>query len=123
MTRTASGGKTSVSETISIDGARYVMVGGKWSKSPQTLADAKVQEEANKKNAKVIACRHVGDDSVNGEAVEVYTEHAETEDTKADTKIWISKSKGLILKQELALDPSGERWTIQFEYANVHAPM
>jgi hypothetical protein len=49
MTRTASGGKTSVSETISIDGARYAMVGGKWSKSPRTLADAKAQEEENKK--------------------------------------------------------------------------
>lgn len=29
ITRTAPGSKTSVSETISIDGARYVMVGGK----------------------------------------------------------------------------------------------
>jgi hypothetical protein len=65
----------------------------------------------------------VGDDSVNGQTAEVYTEHAETEDSKADTKIWISKSKGLILKQELAIDPSAERWAIRFDYANVHAPM
>jgi len=53
----------------------------------------------------------------------VYTEHAETEDTTADTKIWISKSEGLILKQELALDPIGGALGDPVGQANVHAPV
>jgi hypothetical protein len=56
-------------------------------------------------------------------AAEVYTEHAETEDTTADTKIWISKSEGLILKQELALDPIGGALGDPVGQANVHAPV
>jgi hypothetical protein len=122
MTQKDSGGKTRSTEIIAIDGARYLMLDGKWSKSRMTAAQLKEQEEENKKNAKVIACKKVGDDTVNGEAAAVYTEHSETEDSKDDAKIWISKSKGLILKQEMVID-SGDHWDIRFEYANVRAPM
>lgn len=122
MTQKDSGGKIRNSEIVAIDGARYVMFDGKWSKSRMTAAQMKEQEEENKKNAKVISCKKIGDDTVNGEAVAVYTQHSETEDSKDDGKVWISKSKGLILKQEMDID-SGDHWDIRFEYANVRAPI
>jgi hypothetical protein len=123
MTHT-SDGKSTTTELIVAGGARYVMVGGKWTRSPMTAESLKAQEEENKKNAKIISCRQVGNEVVSGETAVVYTEHSETEDSKNDAKIWISKSKGLILKEELDLGtgPGADHMAIRYEYSNVHPP-
>jgi hypothetical protein len=120
------GGKKTTGELITINGERYVLFGGKWTKSPMTVAATKEQETENIKNAKVLSCKRTGDDSVNGEAAAIYTEHSENEDTKSDGKIWISKSRGVILKEEIQLDagdPSAQRITVRYEYGNVKAPV
>ena len=119
------GGKKVTSELITVNGQRYLLVNGKWSKSRMTVADTKAQEEENKKNAKVVSCKKVGSDSVNGQAATVYTEHSENEDTKADGKVWISSS-GVILKNEIDLDTGDatkNHITIRYEYGNVKAPI
>jgi hypothetical protein len=119
-------GKKTTGELITINGERYVLFGGKWTKSPMTVAATKEQETENIKNAKVLSCKRTGDDSVNGEAAAIYTEHSENEDTKSDGKIWISKSRGVILKEEIQLDagdPSAQRITVRYEYGNVKAPV
>jgi hypothetical protein len=126
MTHNDASGKTNSSEIISIDGARYLMVGGKWSKSGRTLQQAKQAEEEKMKNPQLkMSCKHLGDDTVNGEAVGVYTSHEETEDVNADAKFWISKSKGLILKEELQPEAGDveHQMNLRYEYSNVHAPM
>jgi hypothetical protein len=126
MTHKDASGKTNSSEIISIDGARYLMVGGKWSKSGRTLQQAKQAEEEKMKNPQLkMSCKHLGDDTVNGEAVGVYTSHEETEDVNADAKFWISKSKGLILKEELQPEAGDveHQMNLRYEYSNVHAPM
>jgi hypothetical protein len=119
-------GKKTGGELITVNGDRYVMVNGKWSKSRMTVAATRAQEEENIKNAKVLSCKQTGDDVVSGEAATVYTEHTENEDTKSDGKIWISKSRGVILKEEIELD-SGEATkqhvAIRYEYGNVKAPI
>jgi hypothetical protein len=114
------------SEMITVNGERYVQVKGAWRKSPMTVAATKTQEEENIKNAKVLSCKKVGDDSVNGEAATVYTEHTENEDSKSDGKIWVSKSRGLILKEEIDLDAGDagkQRVSMRYEYGNVKAPI
>ncbi|MBV9888820.1 MAG: hypothetical protein JO119_19935 [Acidobacteria bacterium] len=117
--------KSMVSELITVGGERYLKVNGTWKKSRMTVAQTKAQEEENKKNAKVIACKRVGTESVNGQMATVYTEHSETEETKADGKVWISNS-GVILKNEIELD-TGEgtktHVTIRYEYGDVKAPI
>ena len=126
MTHKDASGKITNSETISIDGARYLLVGGKWSKSRRSLQQAKADEEEKLKNPQLkMSCKHLGDDSVNGEAVAVYTSHEVTEDADAAAKFWISKSKGLILKEEMQPDASDAKnqWALRYEYSNVHAPM
>lgn len=121
-----SGGKTATSESINAGGARYVMVGGKWTRSRVSAQGMKEQEEENKKNAKNNSCQRVGEETVNGEAATVYIEHSETDFSKIDAKVWISKSKGLIVKEELDLDTGDaggkDRMAIRYEYSNVHAP-
>jgi hypothetical protein len=119
-------GKKTGGELITVNGDRYVNVNGKWTKSRMTVAATRAQEEENIKNAKVLSCKRTGDDTVSGEAATVYTEHTENEDSKSDGKIWISKSRGVILKEEIDLD-SGEATkqhiAIRYEYGNVKAPI
>ena len=119
------GGKNVTTELITVNGQRYLLVNGTWKKSRMTVADTKAQEEENKKNAKVVSCKRVGTDSVNGQAATVYTEHSENDDTKADGKVWISSS-GVILKNEIELDTGDatkSKITIRYEYGNVKAPI
>jgi hypothetical protein len=113
-------------EMITVNGDRYVMVNGKWSKSRMTVAATKAQEEENIKTAKVISCKRIGDELVGGDAATVYSEHSETADTKSDGKVWISKTRGVLLKNEIQLDSGDatkQHITIRYEYGNVKAPI
>lgn len=119
-------GKKPTGEMITINGDRYVLINGKWTKSRMTVAATKEQEAENIKNAKVLSCTRVGDDAVGGEAATVYTEHSQNDDTKSDGKIWVSKSRGVILKEEIDLDSgdSGKQHiSLRYEYGNVKAPV
>ncbi len=116
--------KPETMEGIFVGGVYYVQIRGKWVKSPMTAAQMKQQEEENRKDAKNVSCRHLRDELVSGEAAAVYKVHSETEDTKADSLIWISNSKGLILREEEDLDAGGDKMHMvtRFEYSNVTAP-
>ena len=113
-------------EMITVNGDRYVMVNGKWSKSRMTVAATKAQEEENIKTAKVISCKRIGDEIVGGDAATIYSEHSENEDTKSDGKVWVSKTRGVLLKNEIQLDSGDatkQHITIRYEYGNVKAPI
>jgi hypothetical protein len=113
-------------EMITVNGDRYLLVNGKWSKSRMTVAATKAQEEENIKTAKVITCKRIGDEIVGGDAATVYSEHSENEDTKSDGKVWVSKTRGVLLKNEIELDTgeaTKQHITIRYEYGNVKAPI
>jgi hypothetical protein len=131
MTQTSPGienGKPMKSEVVFVGGPRrYVWYDGKWTDSEFTTADLKEMEEGNLKNAKNESCRYLHDELVNGESAAVYTEHGESEHGKDDSQIWISKSKGLILRMETDLDTGGgangkSHLSVRYEYGNVQAP-
>jgi hypothetical protein len=72
-----------------------------------------------------VSCRLLRNEVVSGEPAEVYSVHAETEDLKSDSLVWISKSKRPILRQEQDLDTGlGDKSHIstRYEYTNVSAP-
>jgi hypothetical protein len=131
MTQTSPGienGKPVNSELIFVGGPRrYVLYDGKWTDSPFSTEDLKELEERNLKNAKNQSCRYLRDEPVNGESAALYTQHSESENGKDDSQIWISKSKGLVLRMETDLDTGGgangkSHLSIRFEYGNVQAP-
>ena len=66
------------------------------------------------------------DDPVNGESAALYTTHDDTAHGKSDNQIWVSKSKGLILRQEMDIDTGGANGkthlSVRYEYSNVQAP-
>ena len=124
-TMTGPGAKNSESiYTGGPNAAIYVMLNGRWRRSPLTAAQMKSQADARDKSGQT--CQYVRDEAVGGEAAAVYTTHADTEDVKADSTIWISKSRNVPLKSESDVDVAdggGKSHTlIRYDYSNVQAP-
>ena len=68
----------------------------------------------------------VRDEAVSGEPATLYKVHNQTPDGTLDTQIWISKSRGLALKQINDLDVGGgargkSHTETRYEYTNVTA--
>jgi len=113
-------------ETIFAGGAHYILLNGKWQSSPVTSEQMKALEERNRKNATNVSCHYLHDDSVNGESVAIYTMHSETQYSKNNDQVWISKSKGVILRHEIDMISSRNNGkthiSSRYEYGNVEAP-
>jgi hypothetical protein len=119
------GDKPITTEIIYTDGSAYVKVSGKWIRGGMTPQQVMKKEEENRKNSKT-TCRYLKDESVNGETAVVYSTHSETGDIKSDGQIWISKSEGLPLRQELDIDSRGSgqhHHSMRYEYTNVQPPL
>jgi hypothetical protein len=113
------------SEMVFSGGVQYILYNGKWSLSPMSLEEMKALNERNRKNVKNMSCHYVHDESVNGESAALYSTHEENAKGKNDNQIWVSKSKGLILRQETDIDTGGgnkSHFSSRYEYSNVHAP-
>jgi len=112
-------------EAISAGGVNYIMVHGKWRRSPLTPKDALNRIQENLSTAKAYSCQHVGDESVNGVSAAVYTSHSENEGVVGDSRTWIAKGTGLPVRQEEDISTGGtdkRHMSIRWEYANVQAP-
>jgi hypothetical protein len=121
----APGGTTTTSELISSGGATYVLHRGQWKRSPMTPQDELAQLEENLTNTRQFSCQRVGEASVGGVPAVVYVSHNESEDLKADARIWIAAGTGLVLRTEEDLDTgNGDKRhiSIRYDYANVRAP-
>jgi len=119
-------GKPSSTETIYVQGKTYMLVKGKWTLSPVTPNDVLLQEMENEKQGKS-TCEFVRNESVNGEAVAVYSMRRETEILKEDGQVWISKANGRALRKEVDVDYGGAvgkgHLSARYEYSNVRPPM
>jgi hypothetical protein len=129
MTQTSAGvanGKPMNTEMVSSGGARYVLYQGKWTVSPLSTEELKALDQRNRQNAKNTSCHYVRDESVNGESAALYSTHSESEHGISDNQIWVSKSKGLVLRQETDLytgrGNGKSHLSVRYEYANVQAP-
>jgi hypothetical protein len=65
------------------------------------------------------SCMYLRDETLNGEAVSVYSDLMKSRPGTADGKVWISKTKGLVLQQEVEVDMGAKgkgKQTIVFDY-------
>jgi hypothetical protein len=117
------GGTTQTVEMIYAAGAIYTKYGGKWSPSPMSMQEMKELDQKNRQNNKM-TCRYLKDEPVNGEMAAVYGVHTESESPKVklDSQMWISKAKGLLLRQEDDLGDKNHA-SSRIEYGNVKPPM
>jgi len=122
----AQNGKARNTETISIGETTYVLANGKWISNPVSAEDKKEAEEELRKMTKAGTCQYVRDESVNGENAALFATHNKTEIGTHDNQIWVSKSKGLIVKQETDIDTGAGRpkshVSARYEYSNIQAP-
>ena len=122
---TTMGGHPQTSEMIYAAGNIYSKTSGRW----QSIGTIEEIEELTQSNhpANKPVCHYVKDESVNGETTALYSSHEETSKGKVDTQTWISKSKGLPLRQEINIDVGGSSGktvnSTRYEYDNVKAPM
>ena len=119
------GGRPTVSEAIWTGTVDYVLVEGKWMKSPIDIATA--QKAAKEARAKAKAtCSHLRDEGVNGEPAAVWRIHSASEVGVSDTDIWISRSSGLPLKSDVHQDVGGalgkSHIVSRYDYTNVRPP-
>ena len=111
-------------ERIYAGGAIYEPIPGGWQRSDTTLQEEKRHVEDAYRQAKVVACRYVRDEPVNGEAAAVYSEHVEMSGSTLDGSIWISKSRGLPLRQEVEVVSRGQKGhqSTTWDYDHVQVP-
>lgn len=119
-------GQPRESETIYVDGKIFTRVRGQWLHSKMTPAEVLEQEKENRQNAKA-SCQAVRSDSVNGEAVTVYSIHSATGGASEAGQLWISKSTGRLLREEHDRDFGGDvgksHTSSHYDYSNVRPPM
>lgn len=113
-----SGAQTGTDQVIYDGKVMYVQTHGKWigiAMTPDEIAD-----EAKEKDKVKHSCQRVGDESVGGEAATIYATHTDTEAGHLDSRIWISKSRGVALKSEVHLNSATMVET--FKYGPVSPP-
>ena len=109
--------------TGGLNGAVYILVSGKWQRSGMGPEDALKQKEENIRNTKA-SCHYVRDEAVNGDSAAMYSIHTESEDDKSDGSIWISKSRGMPVREEIDMGGSPDKMhmVVRYDYSNVRAP-
>jgi len=126
FTHTGTDGKTTTMEDIFVDGVAYVPVRGKWFRMPISSMDTKDLVQLSSKEAKNLSCHALRDESVNGESATVYSVHSEDDHGIHDGLVWISKSKGLFLREEADVQKPGQSGkahaSMRVDYNNVQAP-
>ena len=124
---TLPGGKPRQNELIAVGGQHYILIDGKWKRSPMDQAAMAKQEQENIQNTKALSCHRLREESAGGVSAVVYAEHSENEDTKSDGQVWVATTTGLILRIETDMsmtDGSGtNHWVTRYEYTNVQAPV
>jgi hypothetical protein len=113
---TVTGTKPRSSETIYFNGVTYLKVAGQWRKS--AFAQEPLAQQKKESEDKIGTCAVVRDELVGGEPATLYK--VRNKEAEVDAQMWISKSRGLPLKQGFDLD--GGRMEIRYEYTNVSAP-
>jgi hypothetical protein len=119
-------GKPRSGETIYVGGVLYVQSGAKWISRPKGVEFQKSNLEDSRQNFKSGSCRYLRDEAVTGESAAIISAHSQNEFGTNETQFWISKSRGLILKQETDVDMGGaepkSHTSARYEYTNVQAP-
>ena len=125
-TTEATNAKPESSETITTANMMYLKVDGAWRKEAYN-AQQQVTEMQKAASTTNIACQHLRDDTVAGESVEIYnTEQQQEGGSTINSQLWISKARGLPVKQTMDMDVGGKfgksHTDIRYDYSDVEAP-
>jgi outer membrane lipoprotein-sorting protein len=122
MVDTSPAGTTTNSETIFADNKIYVKDATGWEASPLSQQKATEATVSMIRDAKVSACTHVRDETIDGSVAAVYGLHLQNEDSQGDAQMWISKSQGVMLRYEAISAAQQMRVSMRYVYTGVHVP-
>jgi hypothetical protein len=119
--------RAQTNEMINTGRARYVRMNGLWQMMPGSPHEIMKQEEENFKKSKTV-CRLLREETLDGTATTVYVEQSQTGPISSLGTIWIAKSSGLPVHEEVNTDsgtgPAGMRHLdIRIVYTDVRAPL
>ncbi|MGH8040788.1 MAG: hypothetical protein ACREPN_01955 [Rudaea sp.] len=117
-TTTTRDGKPQTGEAIYTGGVEYLQLQGKWRRSP-VPQPAMLEAAQEKLKTHPDTCTFVGDQTVDGQAVEVYKAHNNEFGTNQEVRIF--KSNGLMQGGKLVL-PNGSTVETRYDYTNVQPP-
>jgi hypothetical protein len=114
-----------LTEAINVNNDAFVMMHGKWMRSPMTLADIrKESEEMMKKDQPV--CKLLREEKFEGIDALVISEHLVNDLATIDSTFWIAKASGLPLKRDLDANRGAGKgkshMSTRYEYVNVAPP-
>lgn len=109
-------------EIINVGEVVYIKVQDQWKVAPMSPKRMAEQQQENIRSAKVYNCRYERDEKVDGEMTVVYKAHSENEDGIEEAEFWISKTRGLPLRQTAESSGTGTHMSARFVYTNVKAP-
>ena len=120
----AAPGKPIQSETIHVGDTLYMQVRGQWMARPYDAR--KAAEDARQAMLKAEhSCTRVGSEAVDGQPATLYSVQSRTATGSTDSRIWISPSTGLPLRQRTVMLEQGAtkmQHEVGFDYTNVRAP-
>jgi hypothetical protein len=114
-------GKSETGESIYADGLIYTMSNGKWGAGISNKEMKEMAEKASRNNK--ATCHYLKDEVVNGEMAAEYSMHDASPASASDSKIWISKSKGLPLRSETQFEGDKTTVSMHYEYRGVRPPI
>jgi hypothetical protein len=119
--------RAQTNEIITTGRARYVLMNGLWQTLSESPREITKREEENFKKSKTV-CRLLREEMLEGTATSVYVEQSQTGPISSMGTIWIAKTSGLPLREEVNTDagsgPGGKRHLeIRIVYTDVHAPV
>jgi hypothetical protein len=113
--------KPTALEMIYVKGTVYLKVDDKWMLTKLTTQELTLQSLEKQRQD---SCHYQKDESVSGQAAAVYNTQSQSGEARA--RLWISKSTGLPLREEVDVDSGGKghnsHTSIRYEYGNVQAP-
>ena len=119
-------GRTITGEAIYTQGKGFDLEDGKWMLSPKGPKEV-MEEEAEHRKHGAVTCKIVDEESVNGQRTTLYSLHSKTEQTTAEAQLWIAKSTGLLLREEMDVDGGKSarksHVSTRYEYGNIQPPM
>jgi hypothetical protein len=114
-------GKPQTGESIYAGGLIYLKSNGKWTAGTSNKEMKEISEKNRQNNQST--CHYIKDELVNGELAAEYSVHDASAKSASDSKIWISKSKGLPLRSDTLFPGDKNSVSIRYEYGNIKPPM
>ena len=93
---------------------------GRWVLSKLTMSDMANEMRSEIATAKM-TCHRLGEETVDGQATTIYSNHVDNRGNVSDNTLWISNATGLPIKTEVKLQ-NGMQIVTVFDYSRAQAP-